>query len=177
MNERIRFLIEYLDLSPSQFADQLGILRSSISHVLNDRNKPGLDLIQKTLMHFPEISERWLLLNEGPMLKSAEKKVDVGKAFSEDKNTESRKNTETNSLQADLFEKSATSNENSLNANQSANKALHENKSSGQNKNYENEEIKFRNINSAITEDYAKAKPLRITLYFDDKTYQDYFPD
>jgi transcriptional regulator with XRE-family HTH domain len=54
-------LIQAKKLSASQFADTLGIPRSSISHILSGRNKPSLDVVQKILIAFPEIPAEELL--------------------------------------------------------------------------------------------------------------------
>jgi len=57
-------LIKRKQLSASQFADKLGIPRSSISHILSGRNKPSLDVVQKILRVFPEISAEDLLFED-----------------------------------------------------------------------------------------------------------------
>jgi transcriptional regulator with XRE-family HTH domain len=58
---KIELLIQTKKLSASQFADTLGIPRSSISHILSGRNKPSLDVVQKILLAFPEIHAEELL--------------------------------------------------------------------------------------------------------------------
>jgi transcriptional regulator with XRE-family HTH domain len=54
-------ILEDLQLTPSEFADRIGVQRSSISHVLSGRNKPGLDFLEKILNTFPEIDAAWLI--------------------------------------------------------------------------------------------------------------------
>ncbi len=56
------------NISPAQLADDLGVQRSGISHILNGRNKPSLDFIQKLIRLYPDISMQWLLFGEGPMM-------------------------------------------------------------------------------------------------------------
>jgi transcriptional regulator with XRE-family HTH domain len=70
MTERILSIIKYLNLSPSDFAEEIGIQRSSISHLISGRNKPSLEFIQKILKRFPEINPEWILSGHGGMLKS-----------------------------------------------------------------------------------------------------------
>jgi transcriptional regulator with XRE-family HTH domain len=72
MTERIFAILKYLQLSPSQFAEEIGVQRSSISHLISGRNKPSLEFIQKVLTRFPEISSQWILNGEGEMLKSGQ---------------------------------------------------------------------------------------------------------
>ncbi|WMJ74214.1 helix-turn-helix transcriptional regulator [Cytophagaceae bacterium ABcell3] len=65
--KRIKKIIEHFELSPSVFADEIEVQRSSISHILSGRNKPSLDLIQKVIKRFPEINPVWLLTGKGEM--------------------------------------------------------------------------------------------------------------
>jgi transcriptional regulator with XRE-family HTH domain len=62
--DRINEIIRNKNLSPSQFADAIGIQRSGMSHLLSGRNKPSLEFVLKTLKAFPEIDPVWLLLGE-----------------------------------------------------------------------------------------------------------------
>lgn len=54
-------------MTPSQFADTIGIQRSGMSHILAGRNNPSLDFVLKVLASFPEISPSWLLQGKGEM--------------------------------------------------------------------------------------------------------------
>jgi len=63
LNKRIEQIIIDKGLSPSYFADTIGIQRSSISHILSGRNKPSLDIIQRILKVFPDIDRDWLLFD------------------------------------------------------------------------------------------------------------------
>ena len=75
MKERIEIIIKNEGLSPSQFADTLGVQRSGISHILSGRNKPSLDFLNKLLDKFPHISGDWLITGKGDMIKSGSGKV------------------------------------------------------------------------------------------------------
>lgn len=70
LNERISKVIEYSKLSSSEFADEIDVQRSSISHITSGRNKPSLEFIIKIKSRFPEILWDWLVTGEGEMLKS-----------------------------------------------------------------------------------------------------------
>ena len=59
---RIKKIISENELSAAAFADKIGVQRSSISHILSERNKPSLDFILKILRSFPSLSSDWLLL-------------------------------------------------------------------------------------------------------------------
>ncbi len=70
METRIHRLIGSENLTPTKFADIIGVQRSAISHILSGRNKPSFDLIQKILNKFPRVSSEWLLMGRGEMYKT-----------------------------------------------------------------------------------------------------------
>lgn len=61
MIERILEIMKIKNLSPSQFADEIGIQRSGISHLITGRNKPSLEFVLKVLKRYPDIKPEWLL--------------------------------------------------------------------------------------------------------------------
>ena len=61
INDRIVELIKFLELSPTAFADEIGIQRSGLSHIMKGRNKPSLDVVQKIVTRFPDINLAWLV--------------------------------------------------------------------------------------------------------------------
>ncbi|HRY32308.1 MAG TPA: helix-turn-helix transcriptional regulator [Bacteroidales bacterium] len=67
MTDRIALLLKAKNITASQFADEIGVQRSNISHVLSGRNKPSLEFIQKILKRYPEINPDWILFGKGPM--------------------------------------------------------------------------------------------------------------
>ncbi|TDN37990.1 helix-turn-helix domain-containing protein [Hymenobacter sp. UV11] len=71
MITRIRQLLDSKELSPTQFADLIGVGRPVVSHILSERNKPSLDVVQRIIGAFPEISLPWLLSGIGNMLDEA----------------------------------------------------------------------------------------------------------
>lgn len=70
MKDRITQFLVKENISPAEFADKIGVQRSSVSHVLNGRNYPGASFIQKMLSSYRNLNPRWLLLGEGEMLDS-----------------------------------------------------------------------------------------------------------
>jgi len=67
-NDRITKVIEYSELTPAEFAEEIGVQRSSISHIISGRNKPSLDFITKIKSAFPKFEWDWLITGEGEML-------------------------------------------------------------------------------------------------------------
>ena len=73
MKDQITKLMTAEGLTPAKFADEIGVQRSSVSHILSDRNKPSYDFILKILERFSGINADWLLTGKGTMIKSSEK--------------------------------------------------------------------------------------------------------
>jgi len=59
------------NLNAAQFADEIGVQRSSVSHILTGRNNASLDFILKVLQRYPEIDSDWLLSGKGVMMRTA----------------------------------------------------------------------------------------------------------
>lgn len=64
LNDKVKQIIVNSGFSPSHFADEIGVQRSSISHILANRNKPSFDILQKIIKRFPQLGYDWLD-NEG----------------------------------------------------------------------------------------------------------------
>ena len=79
MVERIRTLLEGRQLTPTQFADLIGVARPIVSHILSGRNKPSLDVVQRILAALPDLAMPWLLTGSGPMLAAASALADGAK--------------------------------------------------------------------------------------------------
>jgi plasmid maintenance system antidote protein VapI len=65
MNNRIKEIISSEHLSDGEFADIVGIKRSTLSHCLNGRNDVSKDIIIKIHKAYPYISINWLMFGEG----------------------------------------------------------------------------------------------------------------
>ena len=61
INDKIKQVLTIKNLSPSYLADDIGVQRSSISHILSGRNRPSLDIIQRIVRRFPEFTYEWFL--------------------------------------------------------------------------------------------------------------------
>ena len=69
MKDRIKKIMDHEDLSAARFADRLDINRAVISHILNGRNNPSLDVVTKILSEMNYINPDWLLSGVGSMYK------------------------------------------------------------------------------------------------------------
>lgn len=92
MRDRIRLIMESEHLTPSAFADRLQLGRAVVSHILNGRNNPSLDVVTRILSKMNYINPDWLISGNGDMYKT-----DSGKTHT------SQNSTLSNSSQQDLF--------------------------------------------------------------------------
>lgn len=71
MKDRILKIMEHEGLSPSRFAEEIGIQRSAMSHIISGRNNASLDVLMKIIQRYPYIDTEWLLFGKGNMIKSS----------------------------------------------------------------------------------------------------------
>ena len=69
--------MDYKTLSAAELADQIGVQRSNVSHVMTGRNNPSSTFLEKLLLTFPELDARWLIVGEGQMLRETKDEVKV----------------------------------------------------------------------------------------------------
>ena len=67
MKDRILQFLSAETISPAEFADKIGVQRSSMSHILNGRNYPSASFLQKMLQVYPDLNPRWLMIGDGSM--------------------------------------------------------------------------------------------------------------
>ena len=54
------------------FAETIGVQQSTLSHILNDRNKPSLEVVMKVHQKYDYVNLEWLLYGKGEMMVSEE---------------------------------------------------------------------------------------------------------
>ena len=91
---RLQKLMTEKQLSAAAFASKIGVQRSSVSHILAQRNKPSLEFILKIYDAFDEIDLIWLLLGQnktkdGKFLKQENETADelISKSTASDSNS------------------------------------------------------------------------------------------
>ncbi len=68
--ERIEKIMQKEEMTAAVFAGEIGIQGSTLSHILNGRNNPSLDVLKKILNRFRTISSDWLILGIGSMYRN-----------------------------------------------------------------------------------------------------------
>ena len=70
MIERINLLLKAKNITARQFAEEIGIQPSGMSHIMSGRNNPSLDFVMKVVRRWPEVNINWLMLGKGEMYAS-----------------------------------------------------------------------------------------------------------
>jgi predicted transcriptional regulator len=70
LNVRVVEIMKIKEVSKTEFASVLNISPAILSHISSGRNKPGVDVLQKILSHYPDISAEWLLMGQGDIYKA-----------------------------------------------------------------------------------------------------------
>ena len=157
---RIKAVIAALGLSDSQFADRCGISRSTLSLLLSGKNKKMSD-IMLTQIHdaFPKVSIIWILFGEGEMFVN-----DIVNEKQADENNENQ-----------IFRRSGEINEEELNLVNL--KQLENIIKEVVNKSFELSQKDLEKLVLKITEPGKLRKASRITVYYDDSTFESFVPD
>lgn len=70
VGQRFSQLIQQLGMSKNAFALSLDKTATVIQHLVDERNKPGFDLMCKVFEVYPNVSKDWLMQGKGPMMLS-----------------------------------------------------------------------------------------------------------
>lgn len=69
--EKLIKIMQTEGLNAKQFAAEIGVGAGTISNILNGRNNPSHEVMQKVLRRFENISADWLVVDRGPMYRPA----------------------------------------------------------------------------------------------------------
>lgn len=61
IKDRIKLIMERENMLSGAFADSIGVQQSTLSHILNGRNNPSLDVVMKIHQRYSYINMNWLL--------------------------------------------------------------------------------------------------------------------
>ena len=103
INQRIYEVIQFLGLTPTAFADEIGIQRSGLSHILKGRNRPSLDVVQKIVARYPDINLAWLVNGTGNLSLSTPSVINLRQKTAEEPKKTLEEN-EVKSLKNTLFD-------------------------------------------------------------------------
>ena len=83
MVNRINLILRAKNITARQFAEEIGIQPSGMSHILSGRNNPSLEFVTKVIRRYPEIDANWLLLGKGEMFAGRVETGERGPEFGE----------------------------------------------------------------------------------------------
>lgn len=69
MNTRLKQFLAAENITQAQFADNIQVVRASVSHVLSGRNNPSYEFIRAIMSKYPLLNMEWLMLGRGKMYK------------------------------------------------------------------------------------------------------------
>ncbi len=72
MKDRIRQLMEMDGLNAAEFSKKVKINSSVVSNILNAKNQPSFDAVQRIIEAYPEVNVAWLMTGRGAMLASVD---------------------------------------------------------------------------------------------------------
>lgn len=75
MNTRLKQFLSAENITQSQFADSINVVRASVSHVLSGRNNPSYDFIKAIMSSYPQLNIEWLIFGKGKMYKEKSEEI------------------------------------------------------------------------------------------------------
>lgn len=104
--DRLKLILERVNLTPGSFADKIGVAPATISHILSGRNKyPSAEVMLRLHETYPDIDLNWLLTGEGTLVKDDPDSMFMGTLFGDNplnttKSTAEAKNRKENALES-----------------------------------------------------------------------------
>ncbi len=71
MKERLIQLMQLLGVSPTQFANQIGVQRATLQHILSGRNEASLKIVTGINQAYPSVNLQWLLYGKGQAIEQS----------------------------------------------------------------------------------------------------------
>ena len=156
--EKIEKIMQTENLNSVQFAAEIGIQGSTLSHILNGRNKPSLDVLKRILNRFRTINSDWLILDIGSMYR-----------------------TERNSQTLSLFDNYDENSSESVNYNQKTEEKRNQQKEANNFKTEKNAEssknIVLQQEIMKLESTVAEKRVKKIIVYYSDNTFEEFTPN
>ena len=145
--DRLKLILERVNLTPGNFADKIGVAPATISHILSGRNKyPSAEVMLRLHETFPDIDLNWLLTGEGTLVKDDPDSMFTGSLFGDNLLNATKSTTESENRKENSLEKA---------------------------KNTDNPIVK----QEIIYKEKPVRKIAEIRIFFDDGTYETFTPN
>lgn len=162
--DKIDKVMQEFNMNSAQFATEIGIQGSTLSHILNGRNRPSLDVLKKIMNRFTSINPEWLILDKEPMFRQ-EKNSQAPTLF--DSLDESAK--QSDSYEPKTLQKTPSSSVVIQKENVNVNNGSTNNTNNNTSK---NDETQLSNNSIPV----VSKSPVKIIVYYDDNTFQEFHP-
>ena len=166
LTKRVLKIKQHYKLSQAEFADKIKIQRSSISHMVNGRNKASADMVIRILETYKDIRAEWIMRGEGEMFKRDNEE----ELF--DTPAETKCNPEKVILNDKAKQEEPTLNFNEKNENSNQEEFVSDNKV----KEPQNTEKVINKVSPFNTNSQGK-EIVRIIIFYSDKTFVDFKPE
>ncbi|GAB1415227.1 helix-turn-helix transcriptional regulator [Paludibacter sp.] len=182
--ERIERILQMEKLSIGQFAQEIGITNSSLSHILNERNRPSLDVIKKILNRYPNINSDWLIFGQGSMFKK-ESYSHAPTLFEDEDETDSKSDVysekssekidiETSPIQENTIRSIDAPEYTRITPTKDLQNIINQKRDSSTHGDNENQNLSIDNEKHALQNSFQDKKVTKVILYFSDNTFQEF---
>ncbi len=159
--DKIDKIMQEFNLNSAQFAVEIGIQGSTLSHILNGRNRPSLDVLKKIMGRFTSINPEWLILDKEPMFRQ-EKNSQTPTLFD---------SIDENNKESDIYEQKVVHKTSAQSgAIQRENVNTIEKPTNTELPKQDEPQMNF-NLLPAVSK-----TPVKIIVYYDDNTFQEFHP-
>ena len=76
LGERLRQLINHLELSVAKFSKEIGVPQPTITSYLNDSREPGISFLMKIKNRYKDVNLNWIITGEGSMERDSDKRYE-----------------------------------------------------------------------------------------------------
>ncbi|UHG90083.1 helix-turn-helix domain-containing protein [Spirosoma oryzicola] len=76
VGQRFAALISELKMSNNSFAKSIGKSSTTINYIVDEKNKPGFDVLETILRVYPNVNPNWLMNGEGNIFRDKEQSVE-----------------------------------------------------------------------------------------------------
>ncbi|WP_462318096.1 helix-turn-helix transcriptional regulator [Marinilabilia sp.] len=175
MQERLQEILKRERLTPARFAELVGVQRSSVSHILSGRNKPSLEFLRKIMASLEHISPDWLISGVGPYKRAEMANFNRKASFSESSN-HTEGTIKFPSLTNSSKESESAGGKNSLEGDTSRREKTTDTEEAVPKKVNPSEAKEGDESNSATSSTDRKKQVVKTILFYDDQTFEVFYP-
>ena len=74
MLERIKIWMNEINISQTNLAENIGVNKATISHIISGRNKPSIDFFIKLKQHYVDLDLNWIISGQNTIHTNSSRK-------------------------------------------------------------------------------------------------------